>query len=61
MLSTILDIFLIIKFHLIELAKNMMEWRNFFSDTIADNKEVMEIKENIAIKVVTTYIRVLGI
>ena len=51
-LSTILDIFHTIEFHLIELAKNInpdnKSWSQLISTTIAENEEFMEIKENIA-------------
>ena len=51
-LSTILDIFHTIEFHLIELAKNInpdnKSWSKLISTTIAENEEFMEIKENIA-------------
>ena len=51
-LSTILDIFHTIEFHLIELAKNInpdnKSWAALISTTIAENEEFMEIKENIA-------------
>ena len=66
-LSTILDIFHTIQFHLVELAKNInpdsQQWINLISTTIADNEEFMEIKENIAneinftIEEVDSYIR----
>ena len=66
-LSTILDIFHTIEFHLIELAKNInpdnKAWSKLVSATIADNDEFMEIKENIAneinftIEEVAAYIR----